>query len=154
MEVNKSGYDTRSLELWEKIGKEEYLLRRKELTTIDNKIIYFLIFNFTIVSLFFNFIKIPVDFYGIILYSISSISFLISIILLIYGIWPKKINVILFRHNKKNSYNDEIRVLTKQYENAIKHQSVIVDSKFNILKISSILFFVALLIILVIRIGS
>jgi hypothetical protein len=153
MSKEKSQYDERSLKLWEDIGKQEYLMRRQEFNHVDTKLTCALLLNITIISLFINFIEFPTKSSSLYLYFISISFFVISLSLLMFALFPKKVNVILFKHNKENSYNDELRVLTKQYEIAIDKQSKIIENKLILFKISCIIFIIALFLTLLIKIG-
>ena len=130
--------------LWKDAAKDEYIIRRKEMDSADNKLHYMLLFNFTIFSFFIQFIRMPEMIYGVIFYILTSVLYVISILLLVGGLCPKKINTINFESNEKNDLFDELRTLKCQYATACDENSNVIDSKLKYLTGSTGLFLIAL----------
>lgn len=131
--------------LWKDVAKEEYFERRREIESADNKLLYLLLFVFTILSLFIQFISLPKEIYGVIFYLITSLLYLISILILLYGIFPKRGNSINFDENENNDYEDEIRTLKNQYAIAFNRNDKVINRKLYSLIVSTIIFIFALI---------
>lgn len=153
---SKKELDEKSLALWKDVGRDEYLSRRAEWTSADNKISSLLILVLAVFALYIQYVDFAQMvgssqklFYGLIV-----ALFLISIILGLYGLFSRNLNIINFKYNPQNSFKDELRVLTKQYEKAIDKQSEVIHKKLEIFKASSILFFVGLFLTMLIKLGA
>lgn len=150
----KTNFNEKSLLLWKDAGRDEYLSRRIEWTSVDNKLSSLLIVILAIIGLtiqYINFqelVSIHQYFYGA-----SIILFLISLISCIYGLFPDNLNIINFEHNKDNSYKKELMVLRNQYKKAIENQDKKINKKLFLFKICTIAFFLGVFFILLIKLG-
>ena len=153
MEKNKLSINERIKKriLWKDVAKEEYFERRREIDSADNKLLYLLLFVFTILSLFIQFIHIPKENYGVIFYSITSLLYITSIFILLYGIFPKRGNAINFDEDEGNDYEDEIRTLKSQYDIAFNRNDKVINRKLYSLVVSTIIFIFALIFTLIIN---
>jgi hypothetical protein len=138
--------------LWKEVAREEYILRRNEIDSADNKLLYMILFNFTILTLFVQFINLPNQIYGVLFYFLSLIFYLSSLTILILGISPKEIGSINFEQNNENDLEDELRVLKSQYEKARMKNSKVIQGKLSYLTISMIIFSIAIFFTLIINI--
>ena len=150
----KKDYAEKNLFLWKEVGKDEYLARRGEWTSTDNKLVSLLIIILAIIGLFVQYIDtknlVASQQY---FYAGAIILFLMSLIFCILGLFPDKLNTINFEYNKNNSYRKELRVLRNQYKKAIENQDTKINKKLFLFKVSAISFLIGIFFILLIKLG-
>ena len=150
----KIKYNEKSLKLWQEVGKDEYLSRRGEWAQIDSKIYSLLIIILAIIGITIQYVEI-----GNLLspqrgaYILSLIFLGISFVCCLLGLWPKRLDIINFEHNKNNDYKKELLVLKNQYDLSISNQNAQLDKKLFFFKVSSIAFFIGVLILVLIKFG-
>ena len=150
---SKKELDEKNLLLWKDVARDEYLCRRNEWTSTDSKLSSLLIIILAIFGVSIQFINfdtlLPSQKFTL---GISFILFLISIILCFIGLWGDKINVINFIENRYD-YKKELSLLKKQYKESIDKQNEKIDKKLRFFKGASILTFVGIFLIALIKLG-
>lgn len=145
--------DEKSLALWKDVGRDEYLCRRKEWSSTDSKLSSLLIIILAMFGVSIQFIEFNtlVNFQRFTL-GISFILFLISMIFCFIGLWGDKINTINFCESEYN-YKKELSLLKGQYKYSIDENNKKIDKKLRFFKGASILTFVGIFLIALIKLG-